>query len=175
MNTKISIVKFKNIYRYIYSLQIFSLFFIVLSELWCGITANYLSRQTLQITFIPYISSDVEFHQCALQRDGRAESILRSPCHITVPPSSSFLHQHPLHCMLGMSNLYVSKGVNVHSVHCADIIGIPLLGRLPPINQCKHFTIITAFCKSRKCTLHKIIHEMVSSASSSSSSTQTKA
>lgn len=61
------------------------------------------------------------------------------------------LHQQPLQCIAGTGNLYVNKGVNVHLIHCVEIISIPLLGRLPPINQCKHFPAIIAFCPSSRC------------------------
>lgn len=60
-------------------------------------------------------------------------------------------HQQPFQCIPGMDNLYVNKGVNVHLIHWVDIISIPLLGHLPPINQCKHFTAIIAFCTSSRC------------------------
>lgn len=61
------------------------------------------------------------------------------------------LHQQPFQCIPGTDNLYVNKGVNVHLIHCVDIISIPLMGHLPPINQCKHFAVIIAFCKSSRC------------------------
>lgn len=114
------------------------------SKVLFAITAQYLNKQPFREPLYPIlaqmkVSIDVPHR--------RMTELNPNP----VVCATLLFYQQPFQCISGTDNLYVNKGVNVHLIHCVDIINIPLLGHLPPINQCKHFTAIIAFCKSSRC------------------------